>query len=41
MQVLKEGIGTKGPTLTSYLSIPGRMMVMMPNMGPGRSDSEG
>ena len=33
VQVLKEGIGTKGPTLTSYLSIPGRMMVMMPNMG--------
>ncbi len=32
VQVLKEGIGTKGPTLTSYLSIPGRMMVMMPNM---------
>jgi ribonuclease E len=24
VQVLKEGIGTKGPTLTSYLSIPGR-----------------
>src|ERR1051325_5692558 len=22
VQVLKEGIGTKGPTLTSYLSIP-------------------
>ena len=33
VQVLKEGIGTKGPTLTSYLSIAGRMMVMMPNMG--------
>ena len=32
VQVLKEGIGTKGPTLTSYLSIPGRLMVMMPNM---------
>ena len=24
VQVLKEGIGTKGPTLTSYLSVPGR-----------------
>jgi ribonuclease E len=32
VQVLKEGIGTKGPTLTSYLSIPGRMLVMMPEM---------
>lgn len=32
VQVLKEGIGTKGPTLTSYLSIPGRYLVMMPNM---------
>ncbi len=32
IQVLKEGIGTKGPTLTSYLSIPGRLVVMMPYM---------
>jgi ribonuclease E len=32
VQVLKEGIGTKGPTLTGYLSIPGRLMVMMPYM---------
>ncbi|MEM9419547.1 MAG: Rne/Rng family ribonuclease [Planctomycetota bacterium] len=32
VQVLKEGIGTKGPTLTSYLSIPGRFLVMMPDM---------
>lgn len=32
VQVIKEGIGTKGPTLTSYLSIPGRLMVMMPHM---------
>lgn len=32
VQVLKEGIGTKGPTLTSYLSIPGRFVVMMPHM---------
>ena len=30
VQVLKEGIGTKGPTLTSYPSIPGRLMVCMP-----------
>jgi ribonuclease E len=32
VQVLKEGVGTKGPTLTSYLSIPGRFLVMMPYM---------
>jgi len=32
VQVLKEGIGSKGPTLTSYLSIPGRFLVMMPDM---------
>ena len=32
VQVLKEGVGTKGPTLTSYLSIPGRFLVMMPDM---------
>ena len=32
VQVLKEGIGTKGPTLTTYLSIPGRFLVMMPYM---------
>ena len=32
VQVLKEGVGTKGPTLTSYLSIPGRYIVMMPDM---------
>ncbi|MFO0872935.1 MAG: Rne/Rng family ribonuclease [Phycisphaerales bacterium] len=32
VQVLKQGIGTKGPTLTSYLSIPGRLLVMMPWM---------
>lgn len=32
VQVIKEGLGTKGPTLTSYLSIPGRLLVMMPEM---------
>jgi ribonuclease E len=32
VQVIKEGIGTKGPTLTSYLSIPGRLLVLMPDM---------
>lgn len=32
VQVIKEGVGTKGPTLTTYLSIPGRFVVMMPGM---------
>jgi len=32
VQIIKEGIGTKGPTLSTYLSIPGRMLVMMPGM---------
>src|SRR6187399_780787 len=32
VQVIKEGIGTKGPTLSSYLSISGRMLVMMPGV---------
>ena len=32
VQVLKEGISSKGPTITSYLSIPGRFIVMMPQM---------
>ena len=32
VQVLKEGVGSKGPTVTSYLSIPGRYLVMMPGM---------
>ncbi|MCA9297661.1 MAG: S1 RNA-binding domain-containing protein, partial [Phycisphaerales bacterium] len=32
VQVLKEGVGTKGPSLTSYLSIPGKYLVMMPQM---------
>jgi len=33
VQVTKEGVGTKGPTLTTYLSIPGRFLVMMPGLG--------
>jgi ribonuclease E len=33
VQVIKEGIGSKGPTLTSYISLPGRLLVMMPDMG--------
>lgn len=32
VQVIKEGIGTKGPTLSSYISLPGRFLVMMPGM---------
>ncbi len=32
VQIIKEGVGTKGPTLTTYLSIPGRFLVMMPGM---------
>src|SRR6185437_4083440 len=33
VQIIKEGIGTKGPTLTTYLSIPGKILVMMPGVG--------
>ena len=33
VQIIKEGIGTKGPTLSTYLSIAGKMLVMMPGMG--------
>jgi ribonuclease E len=32
VQIIKEGIGTKGPTLSSYVSIPGRILVMMPGV---------
>ena len=32
VQIIKEGIGTKGPTLTTYLSIPGKILVMMPGV---------
>ncbi len=32
VQVTKEGINTKGPTLTTYLSLPGKYMVLMPWM---------
>lgn len=32
VQVIKEGVGTKGPTLTTYVSLPGRFLVMMPGM---------
>jgi len=32
VQVTKDGIGKKGPTLTTYLSIPGKYMVLMPSL---------
>lgn len=32
VQVIKAGIGTKGPTLSTYISIPGRYVVLMPGM---------
>jgi ribonuclease E len=33
VQVIKEGIGSKGPTLSTYVSIPGRYLVLMPALG--------
>ncbi|MCS7303730.1 MAG: Rne/Rng family ribonuclease [Thermoguttaceae bacterium] len=33
VQVIKEGIGAKGPTLSTYISIPGRYLVLMPPLG--------
>jgi ribonuclease E len=32
VQCIKEGIGTKGPTLSTYISIPGRYLVLMPGL---------
>ena len=32
VQVIKEGIGTKGPTLSTYVSIAGRCLVLMPGL---------
>jgi len=43
VQILKEGVGTKGPSVTSYLSIPGRFIVMMPgmdNIGVSRKEED-
>jgi len=31
-QITKEGIGNKAPTLTTYLSLPGRYIVLMPSI---------
>jgi ribonuclease E len=38
VQVTRAGIGNKGPALTTFLSIPGRYLVLMPESGraPGR-----
>ncbi len=33
VQVIKEGIGTKGPTLSTFVSIAGRYLVLMPSLG--------
>ncbi len=32
VQVIKEGIGSKGPTLSTYISIAGRYLVLMPGL---------
>jgi ribonuclease E len=32
IQVIKEGIGTKGPTLSTFVSIAGRYLVLMPSL---------
>lgn len=32
VQVIKEGVNTKGPTLSTYVSLPGRYVVLMPWM---------
>lgn len=32
VQVTKEGIGSKGPALTTYISLPGRSLVLMPSL---------
>jgi len=32
VQVSKDGIGVKGPTLTSFVSLPGRFLVFMPGI---------
>jgi len=32
IQITKDAIGDKGPTLTTYISIPGRYLVLMPSL---------
>ena len=43
VQVVKEAIGTKGPRLTTYISLPGRYLVLTPhddNIGVSRRISD-
>lgn len=32
VQITKDGIGAKGPSLTTFISIPGRYLVLMPSL---------
>ena len=32
VQVVRDGLGTKGPRLTSYISLPGRFLVYLPTI---------
>ena len=32
VQITREGIGKKGPSLTTYLSLPGKYLVLMPGI---------
>ena len=32
VQITKDGIGAKGPSVTTYISLPGRYLVMMPGV---------
>lgn len=44
VQITKEGIGSKGPTVTTYVSLPGRCLVLMPSLpkcGVSRKISDG
>jgi ribonuclease E len=32
VQVVRDAVGTKGPSLTTYISLPGRWLVLMPSL---------
>jgi ribonuclease E len=32
VQVVRDAVGTKGPTLTTYIALPGRWLVLMPSL---------
>jgi ribonuclease E len=32
VQVVRDSVGTKGPTLTTYIGLPGRWLVLMPSL---------